>query len=611
MAAFKITRITQPVSFWDNFIQSNEGTGLSQDVFDEVDRNSNSILKLLNTAKSILVFGQVQSGKTLNYSGLIAKSFDTNIQLIVVVAGTKTNLVDQTYDRLRGYFKDKSEVDILKMSSEINLSNELDRLHNYSDRRLILVTLKHQLYLQKISTALHHLLIPTYIIDDEADQASLNTKEYYSHRNNLQEMSKIYAVISKMISSQQIKLIQYTATPQALFLLSKDNALSPEYYFVQNPPENYFGINELLTSSKRHMIIVRDFDSSYKIVLDRFIKNCYLLITNDSYDKNISCLIHSDWKTSVLREHYKEVVKFINGYTFNTEEWLNLECGSITIEEFEHWFKGHLAIHDVFQTKTVIDWEKSMFNILIGGNMLERGFTIPGLISTLLVRNNKSRSQSDTLQQRCRFLGYRGAILPYLKVYTTSEILSDLDDYDKSQNVLLDEISEYGRTVEFSRTFVMKYLTPTRQAVLPSTLRRTLASETFIITRKVQDYSILDLSVLERIEDRATLLHVPTVELLPLFEKLDLSLNIFDDENIYIKSFGSREVPRKRAFKNGKVKQLFQGRNNSYPGDRYLFTERHLQIHFVEDKSSGQRYVFLALINGLDQQELVYLDGEL
>ena len=47
-----------------------------------------------------LVVGQVQSGKTSNYTGLICKAADAGFKLIIVLAGIHNNLRSQTQQRL-------------------------------------------------------------------------------------------------------------------------------------------------------------------------------------------------------------------------------------------------------------------------------------------------------------------------------------------------------------------------------------------------------------------------------------------------------------------------------------------------------------------------------
>jgi hypothetical protein len=610
MATFKITRITNPISYWEEFCQNvREIDKLPNSAIEAVETNTSKILELLNETKSVLVFGQVQSGKTLNYSGLIAQTLESKYDLVIVLAGTKTNLVDQTYERLNSYFNSSPDIDILKMNNDVNFRQQLNKINDNQKRKLILVSLKHQDYLQKIGFELHLNAVRTLVLDDEADQASLNTKEYYSHKNNINEMSRIYSELKSILNSDFVNLIQYTATPQALFLLGTDNVLCPEKYYVQHPPDSYFGINELLHSTRNHIVPVLDFESSYKFVIDEYIKICYQLISNENYNETLSCLIHSDWRTNILDQDYQKVNDYIRNYTFNRPDWNELANDKLPIDQFENWFRGNICIYDVFRSKTEVEWDKYQFIILVGGNMLERGFTIPGLVSTILTRNSKSASNSDTLQQRCRFLGYRDKLKDYIKVYTTQEIIDDLKDYDNSQNLMLSEIDESGFTANFSKSFIMKYLLPTRQNVLPGSLKRSIRNKNLILNKRVNSYDEISIYINKHNLNDSQLSNIRIDNLSEVFIPFSNHPILKELEEIPVALFGKPNNPRLRTFNEfGRVNELFQGRSNKYLGDRYLFGETlHLQIHLVKDKINGQLHIYFAIMNG-PKLDIVYLD---
>ena len=610
MATFKITRITNPLSYWEEFHNNvKEIDKLNDSAIDAVQFNASKILDLLKNSKSVLVFGQVQSGKTLNYSGLIARTLELEYDLIILLAGTKTNLVDQTYERLKNYFNSSPDIDILKMQNDVDIEQLLDKINENKGRKLILISLKHQDYLKKIGHELHKNAVHTLVVDDEADQASLNTKEYYSHKNNIKEMSRIYSELHSILNSDYVKLIQYTATPQALFLLGTDNVLCPEKYYVQYPPDTYFGINELLNSKRNHVIPVDDFGSSYKFVLNEFIKICYQLVSNNNYNETLSCLIHSDWRTTVLNQDFLKVNEYIRNYSFDSKEWEKIANEKMPIEQFENWFRGNVCVYDVFRNKTVVEWDKYQFIVLVGGNMLERGYTIPGLVSTILTRNSKSKSNSDTLQQRCRFLGYRSKIKDYIKVYTTQEIIDDLHDYDRSQNIMLSEIDESGLTKNFSKSFIMKYLIPTRQNVLPGSLKRSITNKNLILNKKVDSFEEIANFIQKNQLNDHQLKQISILNLSEVFPILGKNPILKEIEEIPVIVFGELNKPRLRTFNdNNRVNELFQGRNKNYLGDRYIFgRELHLQIHLIQNKESEEKYVYFALING-PKLDLIFLD---
>ena len=93
--------------FWDNYRKLLQSKNLPENVISELDRITDSVLGDLENPKREgewdrrgLVMGQVQSGKTANYSGLVAKAADAGYKIIIVLAGTYNNLRSQTQIRL-------------------------------------------------------------------------------------------------------------------------------------------------------------------------------------------------------------------------------------------------------------------------------------------------------------------------------------------------------------------------------------------------------------------------------------------------------------------------------------------------------------------------------
>jgi len=81
--------------------------GLSEDVIQELDTATNRIVMSFgcpgaqNFRRQGLVVGRVQSGKTSNFMGVIAKAGDAGYRIIIVLAGTTNTLRYQTQDRLQ------------------------------------------------------------------------------------------------------------------------------------------------------------------------------------------------------------------------------------------------------------------------------------------------------------------------------------------------------------------------------------------------------------------------------------------------------------------------------------------------------------------------------
>ena len=70
--------------------------------------------------------------------------------------------------------------------------------------------------------------------------------------------------------------------------------------------------------------------------------------------------------------------------------------------------------------ETSVHWLHSYANILIGGNALDRGFTVEGLTVTYMPRSIGG-GLADTIQQRARFMGYKSSYIGYCRIYLGEE----------------------------------------------------------------------------------------------------------------------------------------------------------------------------------------------
>jgi hypothetical protein len=201
--------------------------------------------------KTGLVVGYVQSGKTMSFTTVAALAADNGCPLIIVITGTTKPLFDQSSERLDRdlrldhrsdrkwqHFRepDRKERERLNQIFE----DWRDRETPAHERQFVLITVKKNWsVLRKLITLLNQVDssgIPALIIDDEADQASLNTKI------KQQEESPTYArllQLRKLFPNHTF--LQYTATPQAPLLISILDTLSPDFAELLNPGADYVG----------------------------------------------------------------------------------------------------------------------------------------------------------------------------------------------------------------------------------------------------------------------------------------------------------------------------------------------------------------------------------
>lgn len=240
-----------------------------------------------------LVAGQVQSGKTSNYTALIAKALDVGYKLIVVLAGVHNSLRSQTQARIdegilgfdtRAFRKaiqadDTSLVGVGKLagpklyvssftSSDANGDFSLKVAQNMGvvpggADPIILVVKKNKSILTNLykwATLLNKELDPetgkykvkgvsVLVIDDEADHASVNTKHSSSADEEI-DPSAINGLIRQFLDTfDRTAYVAYTATPFANIFIDPDAVhsemgedLFPRSFIVNLPaPSNYIG----------------------------------------------------------------------------------------------------------------------------------------------------------------------------------------------------------------------------------------------------------------------------------------------------------------------------------------------------------------------------------
>ncbi len=288
-----------------NWLRDDRSWSLS--MLDSLDRSSDSVLSHLEDPRTSgpsafrvtgLVVGRVQSGKTANYTALIAKAVDAGYRLIIVMTGLHNQLRWQTQLRLgRELGFDESDGGIGRAIAgrsvvpvtapdydgdfrEGTIGPEFLQGHT----TVIAVVKKNAVVLRRLRDWLQRrprdARMPLLLIDDEADQASINTggeridddedvslRERYdlldddvepgadaSSFQQVAEPSAINGLIRQILKGfNQAAYVAYTATPFANILIDPSavdldvgEGLYPRDFIISLPtPANYVGAEQL------------------------------------------------------------------------------------------------------------------------------------------------------------------------------------------------------------------------------------------------------------------------------------------------------------------------------------------------------------------------------
>jgi hypothetical protein len=371
---------------------------LSFNAVDALDRSTDSVLRLLEDPKREgpwdrrgLVVGHVQSGKTSHYSGLICKAADAGYKIIIVLAGLHNNLRAQTQVRLDesflGYRTSAIDGETLVSVGVGEIDSDQSIKPNYATNRTekgdfstriarnLGITPEQRPWLfvvKKNKTVLTRLLgwirnhvadardqntgrrivthLPLMLIDDEADNASVDTKEMLFDENGRPDEEHEPTTINRLIrtilhSFSLAAYVGYTATPFANIFIheqGKTREEGPDLFpdaFIINlaAPSNYVGPARVFGSRSENgrsggLPLVRpvtDFEAwmptghqnghvplndgrdelppSLNEAIDAFLLSCALRRLRGQGAEHCSMLIHVTRYTSVQRAVHAQV----------------------------------------------------------------------------------------------------------------------------------------------------------------------------------------------------------------------------------------------------------------------------------------------------------------
>ena len=273
--------------FWERYRQLLQQHGRAPDVINTLDSVGDKILDFCGNpmldaswGRRGLVVGDVQSGKTGMYTGLICKAADAGYQLIILLTGTLESLRRQTQERLDEGFVGLDSarklqqahisqhlavgVGVIDQSRYANVFTSKNRDFNKGfmmqlgitlgglNEPVLLVVKKNKRILENLENWLRAynagqdgtIRAPLLLIDDEADSASINTAP--EERDPTAINTAVRALLHLF---QKSTYVGFTATPFANVFVNPDSEdlmvgddLFPrDFIYTLDAPTNYFG----------------------------------------------------------------------------------------------------------------------------------------------------------------------------------------------------------------------------------------------------------------------------------------------------------------------------------------------------------------------------------
>ncbi len=619
-----------------------------------------------------LVCGYVQSGKTLSFTTALALAKDNGYNLAIILAGTKNNLLTQTSDRLqdglgRQGFK-------FLQNPDLQSRNDLSRYLRQRTKPMVVVTLLKRYsridafaeLLGELSKNLTLNEFKAIIIDDEADQASLNTLARMNATRGESRESRTFASIMKLRNCiNNHHFVQYTATPQGPILIDIMNMLSPDWFHVITPGNNYIGGQVFFGHRRTDLIIEIPEEEVYHgsrnrllappnslfDAIKRYLIGVAICFHEESISEDVfSMMVHADNgrdDNGLFRDWIEEILSdWRSLYDLDVTETSRLDFENSIWEIYSDDYainnsfsKNGLLdeIYDIINETKVelviggeeeIDWKNDRSFILVGGPKLDRGFTVKNLMVTYMPRQNLGPSNSDTIQQRCRFFGYKKDYLDYCRVYLPLGMIDNYESYLDTEESIRSLIANSDSNT-FRRSFILNSgLRPVRNNILGSNAVRTSLGQSFQFNALkfinenealVQDFLIKN-NNFELFRDYESPDRNHWCAKCDINDAIDflLSFKLTNDRdldfrnilvqyllflidhnnliecNVFQMAFErGDDEPRERGLANGNtISNIFSGRSTTgaetYPGDRLIMGAEsiNIQIHKIKLKST-------------------------
>ncbi len=416
-----------------------------------------------------LLFGNVQSGKTGQMFGIMCKAADMGFPVFVLLTTDNIVLQQQTLDRVKADLTGSC------------ICGETDGglfLENSLIEPTIIVLKKNYRVLKLWASILNSTGFmkgnPLFIIDDEADAASLNNLINKGKKSSINR----YLDSIKNEASSSIYL-QVTGTPQAILLQTLASGWHPYFTYYFQPGDGYLGGDFFFPKNKKADCIsfLERLDNPNQSVVIHHLAVAGQVMCSGGKVSN--CLIHPSVKQSVHSKFAGEIKKELKWCKEHLDDEfkdkLQAEYDVISPQKstkcsFEDVYSAAKSLIENDLVKVIImngknevssDEYTTGYNVVVGGNTLGRGVTFPGLHTIYYTRTSK-KPQADTMWQHSRMFGY-DRDPGMMKVFIDEPLYKLFADINATNNSIISQV-EVGS--ERIKIYYPEGLNPTRASVL-------------------------------------------------------------------------------------------------------------------------------------------------
>lgn len=538
--------------YWDRYVSYlTSYKGWNSDIVASMDKISDRIIDLAGDPtvagriqRRGLLIGDVQSGKTSNYIAIMNKAADVGYKVIILLTGTMESLRKQTQERVEDGFIGRSSKTFLSRNKKtvakgVGKENNNPKLkfaaafttdesdfksatiqglnlnfHSYSEP-VVFVMKKNSRILQNLIDWLETYNLeqnglvnsPVLLIDDEADNASINTGADNDPTTINRLIRKILSLFSKS------SYLAVTATPFAnIFILPEkreemenDDLFPADYIYSLNPPTSYIGNNEIFSANGKYSDVVKLIDDAdlffpYKhkqdIIIDSMPDSLqaalrYFILANVVLDIRGNVTPHRSMMINVSRfvKVQVQISELINEWLFITKIDIknncmlseNEACRNSTLNMLRADWNEHftnlveiswLDVQNKYLLKAILPVEIFTINqkssdkldysrytdnglrvIAVGGLSLSRGLTLEGLTVSYFYRNSQAY---DTLMQMGRWFGYRSGYDDLFKLWMPEDAVAWYYHITEASNELREEIIQMNQRGALPSEFALR-----------------------------------------------------------------------------------------------------------------------------------------------------------